>query len=326
MNEADALGALLGKGHPRAAAEAQPPAPATSPAAPADAPATGSKRFWPIMALGVVVSALWIFAAVRTLEKALIGGQIGTGMNSGQIDLLANGVVFTGLLLIALVLARLTPVAPRPRLFAAPLALAIGLIAGMGGMLLALLHAWIGNHAIASEVQGSAMTASWLFASLMTLFAAAVEEVIFRGWLQRRLTPRIGGAGAVVVAALAFSALHVFGGARSTLSLINIFLAGLFFGLLLWRTGSLWCSVGAHFAWNWSEVELLGLDPNPGRPPNGSVFDFDLIGPGIWGGSPEGLNASLPVTIVMVALILPLLVMRSDEQAVAPTPTAPSKT
>jgi membrane protease YdiL (CAAX protease family) len=313
MNEADALGALLGKAGATSREPIAPP-PVDAPA-PAPPTSTGSEpgdavRFWSIMVLGVLISAAWIFTSVFSLEQAFMSGTLGQGLTNGQIDLVASGVVFAGLLVIAGVLCRLTPITHDRRALGAVAAPLVGIALGASGMLLALLQAWVGNHAIIGEEAASGITATWLMASLMTLFAAAVEEIIFRGWLQRRLAPRLGVASAVTVAALAFSALHVFGGARSGMSLVNIFLAGLFFGLLLQRTGSLRCAIAAHFAWNWAEVELLGLDPNPGSPPNGSIFNLDLVGASFWGGSPEGLNASLPVTVVMVALILPLLALR----------------
>ncbi len=317
MNEADALGALLGKSGANAPAPVTAPAPSPATAAPAQPPSAKLAadrgdvvRFWAIMVLGVLISAAWIFTSVFSLEQAFMSGTIGRGLSNGQIDLIANAVVFSGLLVIAGALCRLTPITHDRRTLGAIAAPLVGITVGASGMLLALLQAWVGNHAIIGAEAASGITATWLMASTMTLFAAAVEEIIFRGWLQRRLAPRLGVASAVTVAALAFSALHVFGGARSGMSLANIFLAGLFFGLLLQRTGSLRCAIAAHFAWNWAEVELLGLDPNPGSPPNGSIFNLDLVGAALWGGSPEGLNASLPVTVVMVALILPLLALR----------------
>jgi len=47
----------------------------------------------------------------------------------------------------------------------------------------------------------------------------------------------------------------------------------------------------------------------------GAIFDFDLVGSALWGGSDEGLNASLSISFVLVALILPLIMWRRGRGA-----------
>jgi membrane protease YdiL (CAAX protease family) len=140
----------------------------------------------------------------------------------------------------------------------------------------------------------------------------SVEEIFFRGWLQPVLSERFGVAVAVLLSTLAFAALHLMGGARSPTTLVNLFLGGLLFGLLAARGGGIAGAIGAHFAYNWSEQMVLGLDPNPGVGSFGSVLDYDLAGPAWWGGSDEGLNASIAMTIALLALLVPLLVLARD--------------
>lgn len=314
MNEEDAFGALLGKTRPPkadafavapGAVTAPGPVPVPPPAATLpEKPAFG---FWLLIGVGLALNAAWIYLATLLLDHALTAGWLDPDTSPGKIDLIANLLVFSGVLLISWVLMRLSPVENPRRLLRSAPAFAIGVALGTFGMLIALLQSWVGNHAVANPEPAGIDGLELITASLVTLFAAAVEEFCLRGWLQQRLVPRVGGTAAVTLAAIAFSALHLSGGARSGLSLANIFLAGLLFGLLMLRTGNLWCSIGAHFAWNWSEGELFGLDPNPGSPPHGSIFDFELVGAAIWGGSGEGMNVAIPVTIALTALILPLL-------------------
>ena len=110
-------------------------------------------------------------------------------------------------------------------------------------------------------------------------------------------------------------------GARSPLTLLNLVLGGILFGLLALRGGGLLAPIAAHATWNWAEQILLGLDPNPGTGSFGALFDFDLVGPAMWGGSDEGLNASLALSFALVALIVPLALWRRtrrDASATAP--------
>ena len=52
----------------------------------------------------------------------------------------------------------------------------------------------------------------------------------------------------------------------------------------------------------------------------GAVWDFELAGTGLWGGSAEGLNASLGMTLVLLAVLLPLAAVA--RRRVAPLVTA----
>ena len=156
----------------------------------------------------------------------------------------------------------------------------------------------------------------------MILFQVAAEEVFFRGWIQPALSRKVGSIAGVALAALLFTGFHVTGGARAPLSLVNILLAGVLFGLLALRSGGILASIAAHFAWNASENLGLGLDPNPGIDIFGGLFDIDLAGAPTWGGNPEGLNASIGTVAVLVALILPLLAAARNARAPESIPVA----
>jgi uncharacterized protein len=104
---------------------------------------------------------------------------------------------------------------------------------------------------------------------------------------------------------------------RLARSLLNITLAGGWFGLLAWRTGGILAPTLAHAGYNWAEEMLFGATPNPGISPFGALFDVDLTGPVRLGGSADGLNASLLLTAVLAAIILPLLLRGSPGRAQA---------
>ncbi len=181
----------------------------------------------------------------------------------------------------------------------------VGLGIGLGGLLICIViaglalgvHPRAGNSFAAGPIIGG---------TLLVLFQAGVEEVYFRGWLQPVLSRAWGNIAGLLVTAAAFAMLHLLGGDRSLTTLANLILGGLLFGLLAQRSGGIVMSVAAHFAWNWAEGIGLGLAPNPGVGSFGALFDLDMTGSGLWGGSSEGLNASLAMTFVLAALILPV--------------------
>jgi membrane protease YdiL (CAAX protease family) len=146
-----------------------------------------------------------------------------------------------------------------------------------------------------------------LWGAAVVLLQSAGEEIFFRGWLQPVFAKAWGPAVAVIVGALAFSVLHRLGGAEAPVSMVNLFLGGVLFGILAAYGRGVLGAVAAHFAWNGAEQMILGLDPNPGVGTFGSVFNFELVGPGSWGGSTEGLNASFAMTLTLFALVIPLV-------------------
>jgi membrane protease YdiL (CAAX protease family) len=142
---------------------------------------------------------------------------------------------------------------------------------------------------------------------MVILFQTTSEEVFFRGWLLRALERRIGAIAAGGLSALLFAAFHVLGGARAPMSLGNLLLGGVWFGLLALRSGGLAAPVLAHFGWNASEELIAGLSPNPGTGSFGAIADWDLVGDPLWGGTEDGLNSSIGMACVLIALTLPLL-------------------
>ncbi len=190
----------------------------------------------------------------------------------------------------------------------APLPMAAtGFALGSAGLLVAVVYAAVALH-VARGTGGA--PAAIVTGTLVVLVQAAVEEVYFRGWLQPLLVRAWGPAAGVAIVALAFAALHIAGGERAAMSLVNLFAGGVFFGLLALRSGGIVLPLAAHFGWNWLETIGLGLSPNPGTGSFGAFVDLDMIGAATWGGSAEGLNASLGVTFALAALIAPVVTWR----------------
>jgi uncharacterized protein len=187
------------------------------------------------------------------------------------------------------------------------------LLALLGGLVLggAGFGAVVGLGVVAgvipvSEVVATPEAAAPLIAAGLALIAVQVwaEELFFRGWIQpvlcARWGPWLGGA----VTALLFAGLHLAGGARSPMTLLNLLLAGGLFGMLALRSGGLWAPFGAHFAWNSLEAIGLGLEPDPGVGPFGAVVNLELSGAALWSGGEDRLNGSLATTLVLAALVM----------------------
>jgi len=305
-DEAAMFADLLGgqKAAPLAKPTPSPPAPSTTPPAKSASPSSRARD------LGLVIVTLlalmgWLSAAQRIIDALTGGGSITDGMT---LEVAATGMIFGGLFVIAIG-ARFFVTLPAPvSRLAIGLAIGLGLLLGVGGQSYAVFATWLSNH-LADPINPAARgtVLMLLGGSALLLFQTASEEFFFRGWIQPALAKHFGSATGIAGAAIAFALLHVYGGTRDPMSILNLALGGGLFGLLAWQTGGLAAPIAAHFAWNWSEQILFGLDPNPGVATFGAITDHDIIGSALWGGSEEGLNSSLAISFVLIALIVPLV-------------------
>lgn len=255
-----------------------------------------------------LAAALFLAAAITLAVRALAGriAAPASPLGAAMIDSGFTLLLFSLLAAVAMLAMR------REGELAARLGrssgamLGAGLGVGLGGLTVAFLLAALAGASV--RANGPFPLGFVLLGTATVAVQAAAEELYFRGWLLGSLQRAWGAWPALALSALAFAGLHLLGGARAPLSLVNLLLGGLLFGLLAQRTRGLAAPVAAHAAWNWAEGLLFGLDPNPGTGSFGAIWDHDLVGAALWGGSDEGLNASLAVSAVLIALLIPLLV------------------
>jgi len=179
-----------------------------------------------------------------------------------------------------------------------------GLAIGAGGLALAVGYAWLAGSLVGGAE--STVPPALLLGVVTVTLQVGAEEMLFRGWLQPQIATVVGAPVAVLVVAVIFAALHLLGGATGVLTLVNLMLGGILFGSIAVSEGGIAGAIAAHWGWNVGEQMLFGLDPNPGVGAFGALFDFDLIGAARWGGSDQGLNASLAMTISLAAIVIPL--------------------
>lgn len=188
----------------------------------------------------------------------------------------------------------------------APMLSATALPSGVVGVAIVIILASVAGASAGRPGPGGAEPAGFLLGTILILLAAMGEELLLRGFLQPILVRGWGAFAGIVATSAAFMLVHIIGGWAHPLSLLNIFLAGIWFGLLAYRTGGLVAPVLAHAGYNWAEEMLFGASPNPGVSAFGALMDVELEGPAIWGGSVEGLNASLPLSLFLIIMVAAL--------------------
>lgn len=83
------------------------------------------------------------------------------------------------------------------------------------------------------------------FLLYISILTPVVEEVVFRGFVLDMASEKYGDWFSIFISAFLFAIVHIHG-----VTIVNAFIAGLIFGYLRIRTGSLWPPIIIHFLWN----------------------------------------------------------------------------
>jgi membrane protease YdiL (CAAX protease family) len=110
---------------------------------------------------------------------------------------------------------------------------------------------------------------SLLFVSILLLFGAVGEEMLFRGYGFQVLVKGIGPFATILPVSVLFGLAHSQNLNFGPLALLNTILWGVVLGFAYLRSGDLWLPIGLHFGWNWA-LPMLGS--------NLSGFTMDVTG------------------------------------------------
>lgn len=149
------------------------------------------------------------------------------------------------------------------------------------------------------EVASVQFPSTGLYSMLLLYLVVAVgEEVLCRGIMFRMLDERWGFHVALVISALIFGFMH-YGNPNSTLwSCTAIAIeSGLMFGVAYKLSGSLWVPIGIHWAWNFTQGNILGFSVS-GTAEGPSVITPLIQGPELLTGGSFGAEASIIATLL----------------------------
>jgi membrane protease YdiL (CAAX protease family) len=165
---------------------------------------------------------------------------------------------------------------------------------------------------------------SLLFVSILLLFGAVGEEMLFRGYGFQVLVKGMGAYATILPVSVLFGLAHSQNLNFGALALFNTILWGVVLGYGYLRSGDLWLPIGLHFGWNWA-LPLLGV--------NLSGFTMDVTGyamhwktgglltgrtGGLLSGGAYGPEGGLLTTAVAIGLFFYLGKVPIQHQASAP--------
>ena len=135
----------------------------------------------------------------------------------------------------------------------------------------------------------------------------AAEELLIHGLFMTALFRNVRWLPAVLISALLFSVLHAANAGVTVLSILNVFLFGVFLGLYVIRTGSVVGATAIHAAWNFAEGQIFGC-PVSGFASFSGLFTVtsdasrSVTNGGAFG--PEGgLAATMVLMLALIAVI-----------------------
>ncbi|MGM0175077.1 CPBP family intramembrane glutamic endopeptidase [Enterococcus sp. DIV0800] len=133
------------------------------------------------------------------------------------------------------------------------------------------------------------------------------EELLVRGGFQHAFL-KYGKWVALMAASIIFSLLHVLNKGAALGSLIGVFLAAIFLGMLMYATNSISACIGWHMAWNWTQGFLFGTNIS-GTSGSKAILQARSTSDNIWlTGGDFGPEASIACFIVLILGSLALFI------------------
>jgi hypothetical protein len=169
---------------------------------------------------------------------------------------------------------------------------------------------------------GSSAIGQTLVASLLLfVFAAAAEEMLFRGYPLQTLTRANLAWLGVLLTSVPFAAVHLNNPhAVPGFTFVNTALAGVWLAVAYLRTRSLWLPLALHWSWNWAQASLLGF-PVSGieRIAPAPLLQAINAGPDWLTGGAYGIEGGAACTVAL--LISTLVIWSTKLFSVADVPT-----
>ncbi|MDP5061780.1 MAG: CPBP family intramembrane metalloprotease [Maribacter sp.] len=156
-----------------------------------------------------------------------------------------------------------------------------------------------------------------VYTILLFILVAILEEVLFRGYIQKNLMLSFNKYVALIIASALFALIHGANPNISLFSLLGLFLAGMALGATYMYTKNLWYPIAFHFSWNLFQ-SLLGF--NVSGQDIYSIIEFTVpennkINGGQFGF--EGSIFSLLTELILVFLIIYYYQKKKKPQLIA---------
>ena len=176
----------------------------------------------------------------------------------------------------------------------------VGSVALVSAIIVAVMSGGMSLAVNRDSIPGS-ITTTLITTLVIFAVGAASEETLFRGYLlQTFVRSRMIPAG-IGVTSLIFAFAHNSNPDAGMLSLLNTFLAGIWFAAAYLKTRDLWFPLGVHLMWNWLQGPVFGINvsgiaefsPDP-------LFRATDAGPAWLTGGSYGIEGGVACTFALI--------------------------
>lgn len=151
------------------------------------------------------------------------------------------------------------------------------------------------------------------------LIQGAAEELLIHGLFMTTLARHFRWLPSVLFSALFFALMHAVNDGVTLLSLLNVFLFGVFLGLFVLRTGSVFGAAAIHAAWNYVEGQVFGCSVS-GFPSYSSLFGVASdASRAVTNGGEFGPEGGLAATMILMLALIAVLFLPSFKKTRKPT-------
>jgi membrane protease YdiL (CAAX protease family) len=287
------------------------------------------RRFGAVLWRSGAFLALWgVLVAAAVVPGAAEAGVVAAHPDAARLA--GEGGILAALALASWIMARLAERRGFSWLgFArerAGRAVAAGVVLGAAQLAFALGTLAVTGHATFAPAGAPPLGPLAVAGAAVTL-NALTQELLFRGYVFQVASRELGVRAAVLGTSALFALAHLPALHGAWLPAVNVFLAGLTFGLARAATGALWLPTALHATWNVLLGPVLGvavsgkaLGPAGWRP-------LALRGPDLATGGSFGLEGSFATLIATVPLVVAFWMAHVDIASPRPaaSPAAPER-
>lgn len=155
-----------------------------------------------------------------------------------------------------------------------------------------------GNISLKNDLLHPEFSSSLIIGLISYVFVGLSEEMFSRGYCMTVLKQTQVKWVPLVISSLIFSLAHGLNPNVSAAGLLNIFLAGMLFGVMFIETDSLWMPIGYHITWNFFQGKFFSF-PVSGNASEG-VYKINVLNNNLLTGGDFGPEGGILTTLVIL--------------------------
>ncbi|MCL2322610.1 MAG: CPBP family intramembrane metalloprotease [Oscillospiraceae bacterium] len=155
------------------------------------------------------------------------------------------------------------------------------------------------------------LTPKYILYIFLYIVVGFYEELLSRGFIVHFLKRTRNIYAIILISSVIFSLLHIFNQNVVLLGLLNIFIVGILFALMLYKRGSLWMPIGFHITWNFFQGNVLGLNVSGNE--SYSIINNSIFGNNLLTGGNFGAEGGIATTFIIGILVIVFLILKKKD-------------